>query len=77
LNILAQLREQVNARAYPYRMDIETLETHSQWARPLTTNDVRHLNRLLRRTAIADMRLVIEHMLRRHLKLEQEAIVLG
>jgi hypothetical protein len=55
LNILAQLREQVNSRAQPYRMDIETLETYAQWARPLTVNDVRHLEQLLRRAAIADI----------------------
>ena len=73
-NILAQLREQVNTRAQPYRMDIETLETHSRWARPLTSNDVPHLKRLLRRRAIADMHHLIEHMLQRQLKLEQEAI---
>ena len=75
LNILAQLREQVNRRAQPYRMDIETLETHSQWARPLTANDVRHLKRLLHCAAIADMHFLIEHMLQRQLKLEQEAVV--
>lgn len=74
LNILAQLREQVNPRAQPYRMDIQTLEAHSTWARPLTTGDVRHLNRLLRRASIADMQPLIEHMLQRGLKLEQEAI---
>lgn len=75
LNILAQLREQINSRALPYRMDIETLETYAHWARPLTVNDVRHLDQLLRRAAIADMHPLIEHMLRRQLKLEQEAIV--
>ncbi len=74
LNILAQLREQVNPRAQPYRMDIETLETHSQWAHPLTPADVRHLNRLLRRAALADLHPLIEHLLQRGLKLEQEAI---
>jgi hypothetical protein len=77
LNILAQLREQVNARAHPYRMDIEALETYTAWARPLTANDVRHLKRLLRRPALSDMRPLIEHMLRRELKLEQEAVILG
>jgi hypothetical protein len=74
LNILAQLREQVNRRAQPYRMDIETLEAHARWARPLTSGDIRHLNRLLRHAVLADLRPLIEHMLRRGLKLEQEAI---
>ena len=77
LNILAQLREQVNRKAQPYRMDIETLEAHAPWARPLTTNDARQLNRLLRRSAIADMCPLIKHMLQRQLKLEQEAIILS
>ncbi len=77
LSILAQLREQVNARAQPYYMNIETLETYAAWARPLTTNDIRHLNRLLCRPALSDMHPLIEQMLRRELKLEQEAVILG
>ena len=77
LNILAQLREQVNARAQPYRMDIETLETYVAWARPLTANDVRNLKRLLRNLVLSDMHPLIEHMLRRELKLEQEAVIFG
>ena len=77
LSILAQLREQVNARAQPCRMDIETLETYAAWARPLTANDVRNLSRLLRSPALSDMHPLIEHMLRRELKLEQEAVILG
>jgi len=76
-NILVQLRGHVNARALPYRMDIETLETHARWARPLTANDVRNLKRLLHSAVIADIHPVIEHMLRRRLKLEQEAVVLS
>jgi hypothetical protein len=55
-------------------MDIPTLEAYARWAQPLTSGDVRHLNRLLRRTALADMHPLIEHLLRRGLKLEQEAI---
>ena len=74
LNILAQLREQVNARAAPYRMDIETLEAHAVWARPLTPADVKNLSRLMRRPFLTDMRSLIAHMLQRGLKLEQEAV---
>jgi len=77
LNILAQLREQVNSNAQPYWMDIETLESHSQWARPLTPADTQNLTRLARRPALADMRPLIAHLLERGLKLEQEAIQLG
>ena len=74
LNILAQLRERVHAQACAYRMDVDTLETYARRARPLTTNDVRHLNGLLRNSIIADLHPLIEHMLRRQLKLEQEAV---
>jgi len=74
LNILAQLREQVNARAAPYRMDIETLEAHATWGRPLTPGDVKNLTRLTRRPALTDMQPLIAHMLQRGLKLEQEAV---
>ncbi len=74
LNILAQLREQVNAQAKPYLMDIETLEAHALWARPLTPADVNNLTRLARRPALADLQPLIAHMLQRGLKLEQEAI---
>jgi len=44
--VLAQLREQVNDRTAPYRMDVETLEAHAQWARPLTPGNARNLARL-------------------------------
>lgn len=74
LNILAQLREQVNTRAVPYRMDIETLEAHAAWARPLTAGDVKNLARLARRPSLADTQPLIAHMLQRGLKLEQEAV---
>jgi hypothetical protein len=72
-NILAQLRRQVSARFMPYRMDIETLEKYADFARPLTANDHRNLTRLLHRPELQDLRPVINHLLRRGLKLEQEA----
>jgi len=74
LNILAQLREQVNPRAAPHHMDVETLETHAAWARPLTPIDVKNLTRLAHRPSLADLQPLIAHMLQRSLKLEQEAI---
>ena len=77
LNILAQIREQVSRRAVPYRMDVETLEAHAAWAKPLTTGDEHNLERLARRPILADMRPLILHLLQRGLKLEQEAIVLA
>lgn len=77
LNILAQLREQVSPRFEPYRMDIATLEAHALWARPLAPGDHRSLARLARRPALRDMRSLIDDLLGRGLKLEQEAILLG
>lgn len=75
-NILAQLREQVSPRASAYLMDVETFEAHAAWARPLAGGDVKNLERLLRRASLEDVHPVIAHLLRRGLKLEQEAIVL-
>ena len=77
LNILAQLREQVNENALPYWMEVETFEAHAKWAKPLTDADSKNLSRLLRRPSLADMQPLIAHLLERKLKLEQEAIVLS
>lgn len=74
LNILAQLREGISARFEPYLMDVETLEAHARWARPLTRSDERNIKRISRHAALADVAPVIKHMLQRGLKLEQEAI---
>jgi hypothetical protein len=76
LSILAQLRRRVSRRFVPYRMDIETLEAHALWASPLTPADERRLARLARHPYLADVRPLIQHMLARGLKLEQEAIAL-
>lgn len=73
-NILAQLREGISARFEPYLMDVEALEAHALWARPLTRSDERNLKRISRHPALADVEPVIQHMLQRGLKLEQEAI---
>jgi hypothetical protein len=73
-NILALLRRHVSRRFKPYLMDVETLETHALWARPLTQHDERNLKRLANHPALMDVKPVIMHMLQRNLKLEQEAI---
>jgi hypothetical protein len=57
-------------------MDIETLEAHAAWARPLGPADAKNLARLMRRPSLTDMRPLIAHMLQRGLKLEQEAVAL-
>jgi hypothetical protein len=73
-NILAQLREQISPRFEPYLMNVDTLEAHARWARPLTRTDERNLKRIGLHPALSDMEPVIQHMLRRGLKLEQEAV---
>jgi hypothetical protein len=75
-NILAQLREQVTSSAVPFHMDVDTFEAYARWGRPLTPGDVRNLTRLLRRESLADVWPVIVHLLKRGLKLEQEAVVI-
>jgi hypothetical protein len=77
LNILAQLREKVSPRFAPCRMDVETLEAHAHWAHPLSSNDERNLARLKGHPALEDMTPLMDHMLQRGIKLEQEAVALG
>jgi hypothetical protein len=77
LSILAQLRRLVSARFASLHMDVDTLEAHVRWARPLARGDERRLQRLARHPHLADQRPVIEHLLARGLKLEQEAVVLA
>jgi hypothetical protein len=76
LNILAQLRRLVSPRFEPYRMDVATLEAHARWARPLSESDRRLLARLRGHATLMDLHPLIEYMLQRGLKLEQEAIQL-
>jgi len=76
LNILAQLRTQVSPRFAPYRMDRRTLDTHARWAHPLSSADERNLARLRRHPTLADMVALIDYMLLKGIKLEQEAVAL-
>src|SRR5512139_3317316 len=73
-NILGQLRRTVNEQIQPFSMDIETLESNIPCARPLTASDRKNLKRLLLHPYLRDVRLVIEHLLKRGLKLEQEGV---
>jgi hypothetical protein len=77
LSILAQLREKVSPRFAPYRMDEDTLEAHAHWAQPLSAADERNLARLKHHPLLGDMTALIDYMLRRGIKLEQEAVALG
>ncbi|HEY9152124.1 MAG TPA: Wadjet anti-phage system protein JetD domain-containing protein, partial [Anaerolineales bacterium] len=73
-NILSQLRKQVSARVEPFLMDVATFEKYAKLSRPLTQTDVRNLKRLALHPNLRDVRPVIEHLITRGLKLEQEAI---
>lgn len=73
-NILSQLRKQVSARVEPFLMDISTFEKHAALSRPLTQVDIRNLKRLAFNPNLRDARLVIEYLLSRGLKLEQEGV---
>ncbi len=75
-NILSQIRREVNHRVVPYQMDIDTLDRFAQFARPLTLTDRHNLKRLARQSILQDVCPVIDHLLKRGIKLEQEAIVL-
>jgi hypothetical protein len=76
LHILDQLRRQVATCFSPYHMDQATLERHARWAHPLSAADERNLARLRRHPGLADMLPLIDYMLLRGLKLEQEAVTL-
>jgi len=73
-NILSQLRRTLNEQIQPFLMDINTLEANITRARPLTVSDKNNLKRLLLRLELRDIRPVIEHMLKRSVKLEQEGV---
>ncbi len=73
-NILSQLRKQISARVEPCLMDVSTFEKYAKLSRPLTQTDIRNLKRLALHPNLRDVRPVIEHLVTRRLKLEQEAI---
>ena len=73
-NILSQLRRLVSERIQPYLMDIATLDGNYERSRPLTPADKSNLKKLLFRPELRDMRPVIEHLLKRGVKLEQEGV---
>ncbi len=76
-NILSQLRRLVDERIQPYRMDIATLEANYERSRPLTAADKTNLKKLLIRPELRDVRPVIEYLLKRGVKLEQEGVETG
>ena len=68
--ILLHLRKKTGVPFQPYHMDISTLKKYSAYAKPLTENDKRRLERLSD-TVFSD---TIKYMLENNCKLEQEAI---
>jgi hypothetical protein len=58
-------------------MGIVTFDDNFERARPLTVSDRANLKKLLQRPELRDVRLVIEHLLKRGLKLEQEGVENG
>ena len=73
-NILSQMRRHIRHQIHPYLMDISTFEAYTHLSRPLTSADVRNLRRLYNRPDLSDVQPIIEHLVHRGLKLEQEAI---
>jgi hypothetical protein len=73
-NILSQLRRFVDERVQPYSMEIATLDANYERSRPLTVSDKANLKKLLFRPELRDVRPVIEHLLKRGVKLEQEGV---
>jgi hypothetical protein len=76
-NILSQLRRQIGQRVQPWLMDAATFDLYAPLSRPLTGSDARNIRRLATRPELTDVRPVMEHLLERGLKLEQEAIHLN
>ena len=76
-NILSQLRRQIGQRVQPWLMDAATFDLYAPLSRPLTGSDAHNIRRLATRPELTDVRPVMEHLLERGLKLEQEAIHLN
>ena len=55
-------------------MGLATFEPYAHLSRPLTENDYRNLKRLTSRRELQDVLPVIQHLMEKRLKLEQEAI---
>jgi hypothetical protein len=73
-NILSQMRRYVRKQVEPYLMDINTFEKYAHLSRPLTQKDIRKLKQICTKPELFDVKPIIEHLIQRGLKLEQEAI---
>ncbi|MGD8403293.1 MAG: DUF2220 family protein [Anaerolineales bacterium] len=73
-NILSQLRHHVRRQIHPYLMEISTFEKYAHLSRPLTQTDIRNLKQLCTKSELFDVKPIMEYVIYRSLKLEQEAI---
>ena len=73
-NILSQMRRHVRHQIHPHLMDIPTFEKYAHLSRPLTQTDIRNLKQLCTKAELFDVKSIIEHLIHRGLKMEQEAI---
>jgi hypothetical protein len=69
--ILEHLRRTTGIDIIPYNMDLDTLKKYEKMGKPLTENDRKRLGKLRE----GQFREIVEYMLEKNVKLEQEAIV--
>lgn len=72
--ILEDLREKTGIEFQPYRMDAETFLEYESYGRALTPNDRRELERMLGQERYRKYREVLELMIQKKKKLEQECV---
>lgn len=77
LRILAHLRDALGANVMPLAMNVPTVEAHSDYVRRLNDSDRAALARLRTWPTLADCVELIDHLLTRGHKLEQEAVRAG
>jgi hypothetical protein len=69
--ILEHLRRTTGIKIIPYNMNLDTLKKYEKMGKPLTENDRKRLGKLRE----GQFREIVEYMLEKNVKLEQEAIV--
>ncbi|MCQ4636098.1 DUF2220 domain-containing protein [Anaerovorax odorimutans] len=72
--IYEDLRRKTGIPFKPYYMDLETLRKYEAYTRPLTQNDRRRLGNLRKKNADAPYLNVLDYMLEKGIKLEQEGV---
>jgi hypothetical protein len=69
--ILEHLRRTTGIDIIPYNMDLDTLKKYEKMGKPLTENDRKRLGKLQE----GQFSEIVDYMLEKNVKLEQEAIV--